>query len=155
MAQGLAYFADLAPTAFTNTASTIFQLTAGATNPLSVHRIELQSNQTGSTQSILQVQMVIASATGSGGTTTSITPRPIIRKNTISAATTVVAGYTTPGAISQVLHTWQWNGATPFDIVFGKDIMVPELQATQILALNFLTAPGTPTISGTITFEEF
>ena len=155
MAQGLVYFADLVPTAFTNVASTIFQMTAGATNPFSIHRIELQSNQTGSTQTILQLQMVIASATGSGGSTVSITSRPVIRKNTVTAATTVVAGYTTPGAISVIEHTWQWNGATPFDIVFGKDIMVPEVQAAQILALNFLTAPGTPTISGTITFEEF
>lgn len=155
MAQGLAYFADLAPTAFTNVATTIFQLTAGATNPVSLHRLELQSNQTGSTQTILQVQMVIASATGSGGATTSITPRAVIRKNTVAAASTVISGYTTPGAVSLVLHTWQWNGATPFDIVFGKDIMVPEVQATQIIALNFLTAPGTPTISGTLTFEEF
>jgi hypothetical protein len=155
MAQGLAYTVDLAPTAFTNTASTIFQLTAGSVNPFAIHRIELQSNQTGSTQAILQVQAVIASATGSGGSTTSITPKAVIRKNTVSAATAAVSGYTTPGAISQVLHTWQWNGATPFDIVLGKDIMVWELPATQIWALNFLTAPGTPTISGTITIEEF
>ena len=155
MAQGLGYVADLAPTAFTNVASTIFQLTAGSVNPVGIHRIELQSNQTGSTQSILQVQAVIASGTGSGGTTTSITPRAVVRKNTVAAAAAVVAGYTTPGAVSVVLHTWQWNGATPFDIVFGKDIMVLEIPATQIFALNFLTAPGTPTISGSITFEEF
>jgi hypothetical protein len=155
MAQGLVYMADLVPTAFTNVSSTIFQLTAGAVNPYAVHRIELQSNQTGSTQTILQVQAVIASATGSGGTTVSITPRPAIRKNTVSSATTVVAGYTTPGAVSNVVHTWQWNGASPFDIVLGKELMTLEIQATQILALNFLTAPGTPTISGTITFEEF
>lgn len=154
MAVGLGYMADLAPTAFTNVASTIFQLTASAACPFSVHRLELQSNQTGSTQAILQVQMVIASATGSGGVTTSITPRAIIRKNTTAAATGVVSGYTTPGAISVVLHTWQWNGATPFDIVFGKDVIVPEVAAGQILAVNFLTAPGTPTISGTVSFEE-
>jgi len=155
MALGLGYMADLAPTAFTNVSSTIFQMTAGSVNPFTVHRLELQSNQTGSTQAILQLQLVIASGTGSGGSTTSITPRAIIRKNTVSSATTVVSGYTTPGAVSVVLHTWQWNGATPFDIVFGKDIIVPEIGATQILALNFLTAPGTPTISGTVSFEEF
>lgn len=155
MAQGLFYMADLVPTAFTNVGTTIFQMTAGSVNPFAIHRIELQSNQTGSTQAILQVQAVIASATGSGGTTVSITPRPVIRKNTVSSATTVVAGYTTPGAVSVIEHTWQWNGATPFDIVLGKEGLVIEVQATQILAINFLTAPGTPTISGTITFEEF
>lgn len=155
MAQGLGYVADLVPTAFTNVASTILQLTAGSVNPLAIHRIELQSNQTGSTQSILQVQAVIASATGSGGTTTSITPRAIIRKNTVASATTAVSGYTTPGATSLVLHTWQWNGATPFDIVLGKEIMVWEIPATQIFALNFISAPGTPTISASVTFEEF
>lgn len=155
MAQGLGYFVDLVPTAFTNVASTIFQLTAGAVNPFSVHRLELQSNQTGSTQAILQVQMVIASGTGSGGTTLSITPRAVIRKNTTASATSCVSGYTTPGATSIVLHTWQWNGANPLDIVFGKEITVPEIQATQILGLNFLSAPGTPTISGTLTLEEF
>jgi hypothetical protein len=155
MAQGLGYTVDLVPTAFTNVSSTIFQLTAGATNPYAIHRIELQSNQTGSTQAILQVQAVIASGTGSGGTTVSPTPRAIIRKNTVSAATAAVCGYTTPGAVSLVLHTWQWNGATPFDIVLGKDIMVWEIPATQIFALNFLTAPGTPTISGSVTIEEF
>lgn len=155
MAQGLFYTADLIPTAFTNVASTIFQMTAGAVNPFAIHRIELQSNQTGSTQTILQVQAIVASATGSAGTTVSITPRPVIRKNTVSAATAVVAGYTTPGGVSVVEHTWQWNGASPFDIVLGKEGLVFEYQATQIFALNFLTAPGTPTISGTITFEEF
>lgn len=152
--QGLGYTVDLAPTAFTNVSSTIFQLTAGAVNPFAIHRIELQSNQTGSTQAILQVQAVIASATGSAGTTTSITPRAVVRKNTVSSATASIAGYTTPGAVSLVLHTWQWNGASPFDIVLGKEIMVWEIPATQIFALNFLTAPGTPTISGTITIEE-
>jgi hypothetical protein len=155
MAQGLGYVADLVPTAFTNVASTIFQLTAGSTSPFAIHRIELQSNQTGSTQAILQVQAVIASGTGSSGTTVSITPRSVIRKNTVAAATSCVAGYTTPGATSVVLHSWQWNGATPFDIVLGKDIMVWEIPSTQIFALNFITAPGTPTISGSITFEEF
>lgn len=155
MAQGLGYTADLVPTAFTNVASTIFQATAGSVNPIAIHRIELQSNQTGSTQSIFQVQAIIASGTGSGGSTVSITPRAIIRKNTVASAATVVAGYTTPGATSVVLHTWQWNGATPFDIVLGKDIMVWEIPATQIFAINFISAPGTPTISGTLTFEEF
>lgn len=155
MAQGLGYVADLVPTAFTNVASTIFQMTAAAGGPFGIHRIELQSNQTGSTQAILQVQAIIASGTGSGGTTLSITPRPIIGKNTVSSTTTCVAGYTTPGATTRVLHSWQWNGATPFDIVLGKDIMVWEVAAGTIFALNFITAPGTPTISGAITFEEF
>jgi hypothetical protein len=155
MAQGLGYVADLVPTAFTNVASTIMQLTSGATSPIGIHRIELQSNQTGSTQAILQVQAIIASATGSGGTTVSITPRSIIRKNTVASACAAVSGYTTPGATSVILHTWQWNGASPFDIVLGKDIMVWEVPATQIFALNFITAPGTPTISASITFEEF
>lgn len=154
MAVGLTYMADLTPTAFTNVPSTIFQLTTASANPLSVHRLELQTNQTGSTQTVLQVQMAIASATGSGGVTVSITPRSVVRKNTVAAATVVVAGYTTPGAISTVLHTWQWNGATPFDIVFGKDAIVPEIPSSQILVVNFLTAPGTPTVSGTVTFEE-
>jgi hypothetical protein len=155
MAQGLGYTVDLPPTAFTNVSTTIFQLTAGSVNPFAIHRIELQSNQTGSTQAILQVQAVILSGTGSGGTTYSPTPRAVIRKNTVSSATSAVSGYTTVGGISLVLHTWQWNGATPFDIVLGKDIMVWEIPATQIFALNFLTAPGTPTISGTVTIEEF
>lgn len=155
MAQGLGYVADLVPTAFTNVASTIFQMTAAAGAPFGIHRIELQSNQTGSTQAVLQIQAIVASGTGSGGTTASITPRAVIRKNTVASATTCVAGYTTPGAASVVLHSWQWNGATPFDIVLGKDIMVWEIAAGQIFALNFITAPGTPTISGSVTFEEF
>jgi hypothetical protein len=154
MAMGLGYTADLVPTAFTNQASTIFQMTAASANPFSIHRLELQSNETGSTQTILQVQAIIATGTGSGGTTVSITPGAVVRKNTVASATTVVAGYTTPGATTKVLHSWQWNGATPFDIVLGKDIMVWEIPASQIFALNFISAPGTPTISGTITFEE-
>lgn len=154
MAQGLGYVADLVPTAFTNVASTIFQMTAAAGGPFSLHRLELQSNQTGSTQAILQVQAIIATSTGSGGSTVSVTPAAIVRKNTVASTTTVVCGYTTPGATTKVLHSWQWNGATPFDIVLGKDIMVFEIAAGQIFALNFITAPGTPTISGTVTFEE-
>jgi hypothetical protein len=154
MATGLGYVADLVPTAFTNVASTIFQMTASAACPFSIHRLELQSNETGSTQTVLQVQAIIATSTGSGGTTTSITPHAIVQKNTTASATTCVSGYTTPGATTTVLHTWQWNGATPFDIVLGKDVMVFEIPASKIFALNFIAAPGTPTISGSITFEE-
>lgn len=155
MALGLGYNVDLAPTAFTNVASTIFQLTAAAGSPFGIHRVQLQSNQTGSTQAILQIQLAIASATGSAGSTTSITPRAIVRKNTTAAATAAISGYTTPGAISIVLQTIQWNGATPLDLVNGKDILVPEVAAGQIFVVNFLSAPGTPTISGTISIEEF
>lgn len=155
MAQGLGYLVDLAPTGFTNVASTIFQLTAAAGGPFAIQRMELQSNQTGSTQAILQLTMYIASATGSAGSTTSITPRAVVRKNTTTASTAAISGYTTPGAVSLVLHSWQWNGATPFDIVNGKDIIIPEVAAGQIWCLGFLTAPGTPTISGTIHIEEF
>lgn len=155
MASGLAYVANLAPTAFTNVGSTIFQLTTSSACPIVINRIELSSNQTGSTQAILQLQAIIASGTGSGGTTTSITPRAVIRKNTTASATTAVAGYTTPGATSIVLDTWQWNGATPFDIVMGMEPLKFEIPASTIFALNFLTAPGTPTISGSVYFEEF
>lgn len=155
MAQGLGYLVNLPPTGWPNSASTIFQLTAAAGSPFAIHRIQLQSNQTGSTQSIMSVQMVIASATGSAGTTLAITPRAIIRKNTTTAATAAISGYTTPGAVSIILDGWQWNGANPIDIVNGKDILIPEIAAGQIWALNFLTAPGTPTISGSVSIEEF
>lgn len=154
MAQGLGYTADLVPTAFGSASQTIFQMTASGACPIGIHRLEVQSALTGSNQAVFQLQAVIASATGSGGGA-AVTPRAIVQKNTTAAATAINCGFTTPGAVSLILHTWQWNAATPFDIVLGKDIMVWEIPATKIFALNFIVSPATGTYSGTVTFEEF
>lgn len=150
---GLVYRVSIAPAAITNAATVVIQGANAAGAPSRVHRIELQTNQTGSTQAIIPLQLGrYATASGAGGTTPTATA--VLRRNTVTALTTFRALTATLGTTFTVLQDWQWNGATPFDMVFGKDVSVPEFAISEVWAVIIPSAAGTPTVSGSVTYEE-
>jgi hypothetical protein len=147
------YRVNITATAITNAATVVAQGTPSAAVPIRIHRIELQTNQTGSTQSIIPLQMgTYTTGTSTGGATP--TPSPTLRRNTVAAASAWRVLTATMGTTFALLQEWQWNGATPFDMVFGKDATVPEIEVSKPWALIIPSASGTPTVSGSITFEE-
>lgn len=143
------------PTAITNAPTVLAQGTLAATKPVRLKRIELQSNQTGSTQSVIQLQL----GTYTTGTSTAgVQPvaKAVDRGVTTAALTLWRCLTATMGTTFAVLDGWQWNGANPFDMVFGLTEIQYEFAISAIIALIIPTAPGsTPSISGKITFEEF
>lgn len=142
------------PTAITNAATVIAQLTASAGKPVRLKRIELQSNQTGSTQSIIPVALgTYTTATSTGGVTP--TPKAVDRGVTTAAATAARCLTATMGTTFAQLDEWQWNGANPFDMVLGLTEMQYEFAVSSIIALIIPSASGTPSLTGKITFEEF
>jgi hypothetical protein len=154
----LSYTVDITngvgPTAITNAATVIAQLTCSAGKPIRLKRIELQSNQTGSTQAIIPVSLgTYATATSTGGVTP--TAKPVDAGNTVAAATTVRALTATLGTTFTQLDEWQWNGANPFDMVFGLSETQYEFAVSTKVALIIPAASGTPSLTGKITFEEF
>lgn len=154
----IAYTVDITnaagPTAITNAATVLAQLTASAGKPIRLKRIELQSNQTGSTQTIIPVALgTYAAGTSTAGVTP--TPKAVDRGVTTAAATAARCLTATLGTTFTQLDEWQWNGANPFDMVFGLSETQYEFAVAAIVALVIPSASGTPSITGKITFEEF
>lgn len=139
--------------AVTAAPTVLCQLTLAASKPIRLKRIELSSNMTGSTQSIVQLQLGTYSSGTAGGTT--ITPKAVDRGITTAALTAVKAVTTTMGTTFAALDGWQWNGANPFDMVFGLTEIQYEFPVSAVVALIIETAPTAFTASGKLTFEEF
>jgi len=153
MAQGLSYRVNIAATAITNVATVVIQGTNSATVPIALQRVEFQSNQTGATQTVIPLQFgTYATASGAGGV---VPVASAIERRNSTAATTVFRALTaTLGTTFTILEEYQWNGATPFDMVYGKELSAPVIQAVIVWAWIIPSAAGTPTISGKVTFEE-
>jgi hypothetical protein len=143
------------PTAITNAATIVWQATLTASKPIRLKRIELQSNQTGSTQTIIPLQLATwTTASGAGGVTP--TPRAVDRGVTTAAVTAFrCLTATMPTTLLIVDDEWQWNGANPFDVVFGLTEMQHEYAVSSIVALTIPTASGTPSLTGALYYEEF
>lgn len=155
----IAYTVDITngvgPTAITNAPTVVVQGVNAAGKPTRIKRIELQSNQTGSTQSVLSLQLVTyATLTSTGGVTP--TPKAVDRGITTAAVTAFRALTATMGTTPTVFDGWQWNGANPFDMLFGLPETQYEFAAAAVWALIISVAPGsTPALSGKVTYEEF
>jgi hypothetical protein len=158
MALGLGYTINVPAAAATNTAWTIWNYSCAAGVAMALQRIQIQSNQTGSTQSIIPLQLGIYATTNSStGTIAAPTSSPTVRLNTRALGGTTYGQTATMGTGAfTVIQNWQWNGATPFDIVNGKDIIIPEFPGSvaQLLALIIPSASGTPTVGGSVQIEE-
>ena len=149
---GLAYIARHPATAYTNAASVIFQLSAGATDPMVIHQFVLQSSALTSAQAVVDVQWgYYASATAGG---TSGTPAAVIKRNTIAAAAAFRYASATLGTTFTVVDEFQWNIAAPWESTNGLPQTKIEVPAAVVWALILPNASGTPTISGHVTFEE-
>lgn len=154
----IAYTVDITngagPTAITNAATVLAQLTTSAGKPLRLKRIELQSNQTGSTQTIIPVSLgTYTTATSTGGVQP--TPKAVDQGITTAAATAARCLTATLGTTFAQLDQWQWNGANPFDQTLGFTESQYEFAVSKVIALIIPSASGTPSITGKLTFEEF
>lgn len=141
-------------TAITNAATVVWQATVAAGKPIRIKRIELQSNQTGSTQTVIPLQLgTYATGTSTAGVTP--TPRAVDRGITTAASTAFRCLTATLGTTFTINKDWQWNGATPFDMVFGLQEIQLEYAVSTVVALIIPSASGTPSLTGNVVFEEF
>lgn len=138
-------------------ASVIVQGANSASKPIRLKRIQLQSNQTGSTQQVVQVQLVTyATGTSTGGTTPTAQPKDDGLVGVYTAATSFRAGTATMGTTPTNKAMWQWNTANPFDIVEGLEALQDEFGVSKVWALIIPTAPAASfSLTGILEFEEF
>jgi hypothetical protein len=158
MALGLGYTINIPANATTNAAWTVWNYSCASGVAMALQRIQLTSNQTGSTQSIIPLQLgTYATTNTSTGTVGAPTSSATVKLNTRALGGTTYGMSATMGTGTfTVIANWQWNGATPFDIVNGKDILIPEFPGvtTNLIALIIPSASGTPTIGGSVQIEE-
>jgi hypothetical protein len=150
---GLIYEARHPATAYTNAASVIFQLVAAAGSPFTVHQLKLQSNTLTSAQAIVTVQWGFYVTPHAAGTLLAV--QPTVQRNTVSPATAFRYASATLGTTFTAVDEFQWNLAAPWEATNGLPALKYEVQAGKNWALILPNASGTPTISGTVTIEEY
>lgn len=149
---GLTYKARHLNTAYTNVANVIMQLTTSADTPITIHRFKLQANVISSGQAIVVVQYgTYATGTGGGTSATCVATQ---RRNTLAADTAFRYASTTMGTTFTTFDEFQWNTAMPWEDVMGMESLKLEIPAATAFAIIFPSGPGTPTVSGSIDFEE-
>ena len=133
------------------------QGTNSASKPIRMKRIELESNQTGSTQQTILLSLgTYATASAAGGTTPTAVPVDDALVGTYSPATAFRVNTTTMGTTFTNKQSWYWNTANPFDIVMGLAELQAEFAVSKVWARIIPTAPAaTFNFTGTIHFEEF
>lgn len=150
---GLTYVAKHASTAYTNAASVIFQLTAAAGSPFTIHQWKLQSSALTSAQAVVVLQWGFYATAHAAGTV--YVPQALVQRNTVAPATVFRFASATLGTTFNIVDEWQWNIAAPWEDTRGLPSTKIEVQATKVWALVLPNASGTPTISGDLTFEEY
>ena len=148
--QGLMYNFSMPATASGTAAVDVMVLGTTASVPALVHEIRLTAAQTVDTRINLQVCRRTAAPTG--GTT--VTGKPLNKRNTVAAASTFTYLDTTPGTIGDILENEQWSELVPFSRIYTPDERIYIL-VSGWLALFFATAPGASvTMSGNMVAEE-
>jgi hypothetical protein len=152
---GLFYKAEIVAVSITTTPTTsdIIECLTGATNPITIHRIELTSKSVQTTEQY-NIQLIKRATTGSGGSAGTVVAQMDL--NTRSAALTTTLGRTTTvGTASTVYNQWDWNIVIPFDEMNGKAALEIEIPAATRFSifLNGQTV-GTRVFNGAIFFEE-
>ena len=144
------------PQAITAAPTVVLQGTNSASKPTRLKRIQLQSNQTGANQQIVQVELVTyATGTAAGTTVTAATVNDAISA-VYTPATTFKAITTTMGTTPTNKIMWQWNTANPFDIVDGLLELQDEFAVSKVWAIIIPVAPSVGfNLTGTVNFEEF
>ena len=137
-------------------ATLVIQGTNSASKPIRLKRIELESNQTGSTQQTVQVQLITYGTASGSGSTPAAYPIDNALIGVYTPATGFRAGTATLGVTPTNVKMWYWNTANPFDIVLGLSELQHEFGVSKIWAIVIPTAPGTSfSLTGTVSFEEF
>ena len=152
---GLTYVMANTPTAITNNAWVIAQLTTAAGSPVTVHQFRLQSSALTSAQAVVTVQVGLY-ATGTSTNTVALPViKPLVQRNTVATATTPYGMTATMGTTFTILDQFQWNIAAPWEDTMGLPATKYEVQAGKVWAIILPNASGTPTINATVKFEEY
>ncbi|MGH8335954.1 MAG: hypothetical protein ACRETL_03845 [Gammaproteobacteria bacterium] len=141
----------------TSVATLLLQGTNSSGKPIRLKRIQLQSNNPGASQQILQINYgFYTTASASGGTTPSATPVDMGLSGIYTPATLFRANTTTLGTTFAQQQTWQWNTANYFDLTEGMLEIQDEIPVSKVWALVIPTAPGAAvSVTGAVNFEEF
>lgn len=143
----------------TSVATMLVQGTNSSSKPTRLKRIQLQSNNLGSAQQPVTLQLITyATATSTGGTTPTAQPEDDALVGVYTPSTLFRVNTTTMGTTPTVKFTYTWNSANPFDLLDGLEELQTEFAVSKVWALIIPTA-GIPTaamsVTGTINFEEF
>jgi hypothetical protein len=148
--QGLLYNFSFPVTTSGTSSVDVMVLGTTAAVPILIHEIRLTSQAT--TDVRLNLQLLRRTTGPTGGTT--VTGKPLNKRNTVAAASTFTYLDTTPGTAGDILENEQWSVLVPFSRIYTPDerIYVP---VSGWIALFFATAPGSASnISGNIVAEE-
>lgn len=133
----------------------ILQGTNSASKPVRMKRIQLQSNNTGSTQQVILLSLGYYATGTAGGATPVAVPVDEGLTGVYTPSTAFKAITTTMGTTFTNKITWQWNTANPFDLVDGLSELQDEFPVSKVWALILPAAPTAFSLTGTVNFEEF
>lgn len=138
-------------------ASVVAQGVNSSAKPIKILRWEIQSNQNGSNQQLVQLQLVTyATATSTGGSQPTAQPEDDALVGVYTPATLFRVNTTTLGTTPTNKWSYTWNTANPVDLVNGLPQLQTEFAVSKVWALIIPSAPTNSfALTGTIHFEEF
>jgi hypothetical protein len=141
----------------TSAPTLLIQGTNSSSKPIRLKRIELQSNNPGASQQVIQLNYgFYTTASSTGGTTPTAVPVDEGLTGIYTPSTTFRVNTTTLGTTFAQKRSWQWNTANYFDLTEGMLEIQDEIPAGKVWALVIPTQPGSAvSVTGTIGFEEF
>lgn len=152
---GQYYRARINAVSITNgpTTSDILECLTGATNPITIHRIQLNCKSVTANE-FYNIQLLKRTTAGTGGSAATIVAKAGLNTSTPALSGTI-GRVTTVGTASTVYADWDWNLVIPFDEVHGKAAMEIEIPAATRFGL-FINGQlaGTRVFDGYIDFEE-
>jgi hypothetical protein len=142
--------------ALPNSASVIWQITAGSIKPIALRRLQFTTNALGSSQANFPLQLVTY-ATGTSTNGHALTVKPKSRGLTVTIASTAYGNTATMGTTPSVLYTWMWNDVNPYDLLEGHPDLQDEFPAAIVLAMIQPTSsPGSGIVySGSVDYVEY
>src|SRR5271154_124385 len=143
------------PQSITAAATVLLQGTNSAAKPIQLQRIEMQSNNTGSTQQVFPASLGDYGTGAAGGSTPVATPVDEGLTGVYSPASVFKSITTTLGTTFTQKTSWQWNTANPFDELLGMLSLQHEYPAAKVWAIILPTAPTAFTLTGTVYFQEY
>lgn len=143
------------PQSITAAPTVILQGTNSAAKPVQIMRIEMQSNNTGSSQQVVTVSLGYYATGTAGGATPVAVPIDEGLTGVYTPATVFKAITTTMGTTFTNKMTWQWNTANPFDETDGLIDLQNEFPSAKVWAIILPTAPTAFNLTGTVRFKEF
>jgi len=143
------------PQSITAAQTVILQGTNSSSKPVRLKRIELQSNNTGSTQQTITVSLGFYATCTAGGATPVAVPVDEGLTGVYTPSTVFKAITTTMGTTFTNKQSFTWNTANPFDEMLGLQELQHEFSAAKVWALILPTAPVAFNLTGTVFYEEF